>query len=104
MPRLTRLITRAEANGLREAAQASAAPLNIFLPNQSRIGLGLSDGTPFRITVKVGPSPGFDQAELERYKLGLWSREYFGKRPRCRSCGEMIADGDKALCFAFNPN
>lgn len=99
-------ITEAEAAALRaHAVGFSSGTLNAYFPKpQYRVGLGCPDGTPFKIVVKIGKEPSYDQADVERYKLGLWSRAYFRFRPRCRLCGEQISDGSKALAFVLNPS
>lgn len=105
MTTLTRIVTSKEAKALRECAKTARGPLNVFLPDpQDRILLGFTDGTPFRLVVKVGADPHFEWAEHARYKLGLWPRRYFRFGPHCRLCTQRIADGEKALAFAFNPS
>jgi len=102
MTTLTRMITLVEATALRECSKGTG-PLSVFLSGpQDRIGLGV-DKTPFRLVVKIGENPHFDTADIQRYKMGLWSRCWFKFGPHCRCCGQRIQDGEKALAFAFNP-
>lgn len=103
---LTRLITKEEAAGLRAMANGHASgSLSTYLPNQNRVGLGCADGTPFRLVVKLQPElPIHAWTDVLRYKMGLWSRVYFKRRPHCRLCGKQIEDGEKALAFVLNPD
>jgi hypothetical protein len=105
MTTLARIVTLKEAMALRECSKSAFGSLDVFLPApQDRIRLGLMDGTPFRLVVKIGVDPHFEQAELERYKMGLWTRQYFRFGPHCRFCAQRIVDGEKALAFSFNPS
>lgn len=105
MTTMSRLITEHEATALRDCARASmSGSLEIFLPGQDRIALGFTDGTPFRLVVKVGTRPVYNEADIKREKLGLWPRHWFKFGPRCRLCKVRIGDGEKAIAFALNPD
>jgi len=104
MTTLTRMVTHQEAMALRACARTYTGKLDSFMPVQHRIGLGTRDGTSFKLVVSIGDGRAFGMADVERYKMGLWSRVWFKIGPHCRVCGERLTHGEKALCFSFNPD
>ena len=99
------MVTKKEAQALRECAKSRVGPLSVFLPEpQYRIDLGHEDGSAFRLVVKQGENLRSEHSALNRYKMGLWEQVFFRRTPRCRLCTKQIEDGQRALCFAFNPN
>lgn len=92
-----RMVTEREARALREDAASSTGDAN-----RKRIGVERRLISPHRVRVRIGEHPSRDTEHMSLADLRRANEAraiYLKRPPVCRSCGQRIQHGEKAVAF-----